>query len=190
MFKKESRIHAAFGTLYRGSLLAYELLIKSGWMRSRYNMLAMDRYGNPLPWLTYPAIEWLKLNIKPDWRICEYGCGQSTLWFREQKCLLRSVDSDPDWASRIGDVKTCTSRDEYVSFALPIDNLVIIDGNWRNDCARHVVDIKSPMVILDNADVNMCADIILNEAYKHTIQFVGLSAGYVTQQTNLYLEPL
>lgn len=53
---RESRPHAFAGTLYRGAVEAYRLLVASGWARSRMaGMVAQDRNGQPVPWLSYPA---------------------------------------------------------------------------------------------------------------------------------------
>jgi len=190
--RSENKVHALIGCVYRGIRNAYDLLIASGWLRSRYPMQAMDRTGKPLPWLTYPAIEWLKQSIKPHWKVCEYGVGQSTIWF-STRCKVRGVERNPEWAKRVADINACITvqgdRTEYASFARASDTLVIIDGNWREDCAKHVCMVKPEMVILDNSWDYVAAVEVLRQTYTIEIPFVGFAPGMNIMATTLFLCP-
>jgi hypothetical protein len=52
-----------------------------GWFRSCREQASVDANGNPIPWITYPAIEFLVKRINNQLSVFEYGCGNSTLWW-------------------------------------------------------------------------------------------------------------
>ena len=43
--------------------------------RSIDEKLCLDKEGNPIPWYTYPAIEYLSQFDYQDKKIFEFGCG-------------------------------------------------------------------------------------------------------------------
>ena len=45
----------------------------------------VDKDGNPLPWISIPAIEILREKDLGDLFVFEYGSGNSTIWFSESK---------------------------------------------------------------------------------------------------------
>src|SRR5262245_58674086 len=60
----------------------------------------VDPDGNPLPWLTHPAIEWLDSVIGPDDTVFEWGSGASTAWFAQRAKSVVSVEHDQTWIAR------------------------------------------------------------------------------------------
>lgn len=54
-----------------------------------------------IPWYTYPAIEFLENKIDKNWKIFEFGSGQSTLWWAERVTEVISLESDQNWFSYI-----------------------------------------------------------------------------------------
>jgi hypothetical protein len=46
--------------------------------------VCVDRDGNPLPWYTYPAIEYLSQFDYGEKTIFEFGCGYSSLFWAER----------------------------------------------------------------------------------------------------------
>lgn len=148
-----------------------------GWHRSVSLGLAADRTGNPLPWYTYPAIEWLRAHIRASDSVFEFGSGQSTLWFASHAGEVVSVEHNAAWYQRLstqigpnvnlqlrptgaselgGD-----SEDEDTEYAAAIDaypqqsfDVVAIDGVERVACIRHTISrLKlDGLLILDNSD--------------------------------------
>lgn len=47
--------------------------------------VCVDRDGNPLPWYTYPAIEYLSQFDYGEKTIFEFGCGYSSLFWAERQ---------------------------------------------------------------------------------------------------------
>lgn len=72
-----------------------------GWVESCKRELPVDANGQPLPWWTYPAIEFVNTIVKPDFRVFEYGGGHSTLWWSRRVARVTTVDHDRQWVDRI-----------------------------------------------------------------------------------------
>src|SRR5262245_4561702 len=55
--------------------------VHQGHFRSALARKAVDATGHPLPWYTYPAIQFLSAKDFCGRRVLEFGAGQSTLWW-------------------------------------------------------------------------------------------------------------
>jgi FkbM family methyltransferase len=74
---------------------------KIGWFNSRTKKKAIDFKDEPLPWFTYPAISFLgNLNLQGT-KILELGAGNSTFWFAKQGAIVRSIESNFDFYSKM-----------------------------------------------------------------------------------------
>ncbi|MEZ4939323.1 MAG: hypothetical protein R3D58_00555 [Saprospiraceae bacterium] len=54
-----------------------------------------------LPWLNFPALDYMEQSIRPDFRIFEYGGGGSSLFFCKRAAEVITVEHDPDWFSKL-----------------------------------------------------------------------------------------
>ncbi len=119
---------------------------------------------SPLPWYTYPAIEYCNQLDVSGLNIFEYGSGNSSLYWARKGAKVWSVEHDPVWyeTMRTKSAQLCglwlqTEKDRYAAAIKEVNHassLVIIDGVWRNECAAeafaHVR--KDGLIILDNSD--------------------------------------
>lgn len=80
--------------------LQSQFLQSTGWRRSIELGAAVDNDG-PVPWFTYPAIRYLKRLVRPDWRVLEYGSGNSTRWWAAHVAEVVAVEHDPAWAAAL-----------------------------------------------------------------------------------------
>jgi hypothetical protein len=126
----------------------------------------VDAEGNPLPWMTYPAIDFLKNRIGTEMSVFEYGCGESTLWWSKRVKEVISVEHDVAWyaniASRIpGNVNLLQIDLEYggaysrkISDYRDCFDIIVIDGRDRVNCAKNCLGaLKTDGVIIwDNSD--------------------------------------
>ncbi len=69
----------------RGNLFQY------GWLRALRDGRPIDANGQPLPWLTYPCIDFLRSLDLRDKSVFEWGCGHSTLFFAERANRVVSI---------------------------------------------------------------------------------------------------
>jgi SAM-dependent methyltransferase len=61
----------------------------------------VDANHAPLPWFTYPSQTALKQIVHPNFRVFEFGCGNSSLWWSSFAKEVVSVDHDPGWIERL-----------------------------------------------------------------------------------------
>jgi hypothetical protein len=62
---------------------------------------SVDKFGNPIPWYTYPATEYLSHLDFSRLTVFEYGSGNSTLWWAKRAKSVFSVEDDKDWFEKI-----------------------------------------------------------------------------------------
>src|SRR5438874_8117571 len=61
----------------------------------------VDGQARPVPWVTYPAYEMLYQLVKPSWKVFEYGCGNSSLWWSTHASEVVSVEHNINWANHV-----------------------------------------------------------------------------------------
>lgn len=138
-----------------------------------YGVVDGDR--QPIPWFTYPAIEYLRQLDLSECRVFEWGSGFSTMFFQERCRFLASVEDDPIWFERVRtslqpstDYHLKPLANDYVSlidsYADAFD-IIIIDGSSRVECARKALSCVADtgLVILDNSNWHLEASRILRE---------------------------
>lgn len=56
-----------------------------------------------VPWITYPAFIQLSRIVRPDFKVFEYGCGGSSLWWSGKVAEVTSVEHDSRWAAHVAE---------------------------------------------------------------------------------------
>ena len=142
--------------------------------RSIDEKVCLDRDGNPIPWYTYPAIEYLSQFDYTDKKIFEFGCGYSSLFWAKRAGKVISIEDNLNWFDKWQkefsepnlDIKW---RDEGEIYDVAIFeenekyDVIIIDGKRRNFCAETAVKALNDggMIILDDSDrVNTSAEYV------------------------------
>jgi hypothetical protein len=135
-----------------------------GHWRSAWRQESVDADGSPLPWYTYPAIEYLRQLDVSDWAIFEYGSGNSTLYWAGRCRQVTAVEDDPDWhralLAKIPPNVTYlfeTDPERYAGAPARAGHgfdCIVIDGSARPRCAQSAAEFLKPggLIILDNAD--------------------------------------
>lgn len=120
--------------------------------------------GSPLPWYTYPAIEYCNQLDASDLNIFEYGSGNSSLYWAHKGANVWCVEEDSAWyetmkgkSAQLRGISLRTTSEAYASAIAEIGkqfDIVVIDGMWRNECAAKALAYvrKDGLVILDNSD--------------------------------------
>lgn len=136
-----------------------------GQYKSIKNSSSINERGEPIPWYTYPAIEFLNqfgFNTK---KVFEFGSGNSSLYWSEKCSSLISIEHDQDWFNKIKNnirnnqkLFLRKNKKEYVQSINEFEpefDMIIIDGVYRQDCAKEVkkkLNRECGIVILDNSD--------------------------------------
>lgn len=125
----------------------------------------LDKDGNPLPWYTYPAIEYLKQFDYSDKNIFEYGHGMSSLFWAQRSKKVISTEDNPKWLDELSkkiyhpnlEVKLREEGMKYENAIFETDDIfdiIVIDGKRRAECAETAIKKLSSdgMIILDDSD--------------------------------------
>lgn len=165
-------------------------LFEDGWFRSYREQASVDAAGAPLPWITYPAIEFIHRRIKPEMSVFEYGSGGSTLWWAKRVSEVISVEHDRDWFERMQDHIVPNLKAYQIdlvyggAYSRKIQefenrfDIVVIDGRDRVNCLKNSLRAlkTSGVIILDNSDLPDYAEgvnFLLANGFRK-IEFVGL----------------
>lgn len=166
-------------------------LKEDGWFRSFIDEEAVDGEGNPLPWITYPAIDFLKQRLRPEMTVFEYGCGWSTLWWASRVREVVSVEHDKEWHDKIKRLAPQNCRIYHIpleyggSYSKKVAefnaafDIIVIDGRDRVNCAINALKALKPggVLIWDNSDREEYGPgyrFLLERGFRK-IEFIGLA---------------
>jgi hypothetical protein len=128
---------------------------------------AIDSEGQPLPWYTYPAIEYLSALDFSEKSIFEFGAGMSTLFWAARAKSVVSVEDDERWfekVARISPANVTLSIEPDLSVFPDVVrragtfDVIVVDGPARGytrlKCCRAALNQlrKGGLIILDNSD--------------------------------------
>lgn len=113
-----------------------------------------EELKTPYPWYVKPCLEWLeKLDLQGK-RVFEYGLGDSTLWYKSKGAFTAGVDRDVSWCLKVGGALCQPLYFGYITAIEMFDpfDIVVIDGDWRDDCTAYALDKLKPggLLIVDN----------------------------------------
>jgi len=170
--------------------------IQSGNFRSVREKMAVDKHGQPLPWYTYPAIEFLRQIDFTNKEVFEFGSGNSTLFWSQRAKSVTSVEHDPEWFDL---VHSRSSMLANVSIVLRVEkeayvneirrhfgfDVVVIDGLCRLTCVRESLRALRPggIIILDNSDVCPKSSRHLRQSDLIQVSMTGFGPGIPTVWT-------
>lgn len=177
------------------SILPQEInyLESSGWLNSLRLAKPVNNESKPVPWYTYPAIEFIENKLKINYRVFEFGSGNSTLWFSQKTQQVVSVENNPEWFAYIqqnmpDNVDLYLIEDEYKYASKVLEypeeyfDILVIDGVNRNKCAEYGSSKikKNGFIIFDNTDNQDYDDGVkfLYERGFKRIDFYGLVPSY------------
>ena len=133
--------------------------------RSMNEKVCVDKNGNPIPWYTYPAIEYLSQFDYRSKKVFEYGTGYSSMYWSKRAQKVISIEDNPEWFAKFSSefkadnwqMRLCEDNETYEN-AIFADSekydVIVIDGRRRAECAACAVKALSTggMVILDDSD--------------------------------------
>lgn len=179
------------------------LLIRYGWLRAWWCGRPVDAAGQPLPWMTYPAIDFLSQLDFSDMTVFEWGSGFSTIWWAKRCRKIISVESNQAWVPYIKSLLpdsvellvTSFDRSAEIQALMQCDqtkhDVFVIDnhGPFRRYCAEAAADhvAKGGLIILDNSDQCPKACAVLRSRGFTQIDFTGFAPGSgYAQSTSLF----
>lgn len=155
-------------------------LAEIGWINSFDKRSPIDANGQPLPWVTYSFIDFIKDRISKSQLVFEFGSGNSTLFYAQRAKQVVSVEHDKDWFEKIkaaspanAELIFCELSKNGAYSKMPLNtakkyHIIIVDGRDRVNCCKHALEAlrKDGVVILDDSE---------RDFYKPGIQFLKKS---------------
>jgi len=136
----------------------------------------VDRTGMPIPWFTYPAIEFIEQLDFSAKRIFEFGAGNSTLFWCERAASVVSVEHNPAWHQRVGarlpangQMLLVETKPDYAATLgrqPGLFDVIVVDGIERRACCVEAVHklARGGLIILDNSDWHhRCAEFLRSQ---------------------------
>jgi hypothetical protein len=173
--------------LFTSKIFVNLLQFRTGHHLSSVLNACVDQKGNPLPWYTYPAIDYLKQLNFSDKTVFEYGAGNSTLFWSALAHRVISVESNLQWYERIrSGIESKPNaaiyhHEDQSAYIQEISkhgsfDVIVIDGIHRTECAQEAVKRLKPggMIIFDNADRFIDAARFLRDANLIEIDMFGV----------------
>jgi len=141
------------------------------------------------PWLVPSAVSWLDKNIQKDWKIFEFGCGYSTIWYAKRCNSITGIDDHLEWFNLIkakiesSNIGNCDLIFTPSVSPLSIDDfpndffdLVIVDSaESRIECAIAAVSKikKGGYLLFDDTDKLEYQNIEFLKSW-NVMRFVGM----------------
>lgn len=155
-----------------------------GHNKSNLEKKSIDKNQQPLPWYTYPAIEFINQLDLSDKYVFEWGSGNSSIYYSNVAKEVISVESDKYWYDivkrypRSNGKVIFRNEHDYPNVICDLGrkfDIIIIDGLKRVICAQIGPDFLADggMIILDNSDWFIEAGDILRDTDLIQIDFSG-----------------
>jgi hypothetical protein len=173
-----------------------------GHFQSVVSRAPVDAACNPLPWYTYPAIEFLAQLDFSDKCVFEYGAGMSTLFWARVAGRVVSVEDEKQWCEsltpKLPPNATLVHEADLSRYADVIRShgafdIIVVDGPARGrtrlKCCRAALTAlrAGGLVILDNSDWLPESSTVLRDSGLLEVDFTGFApiCDHV-QTTSLY----
>jgi len=177
-----------------------------GWFKAFNSKSPVDGDGNPIPWVTYSFIDFIKGRIKKQHTVFEFGSGNSTFFYAKYAGLVVSVEHDKEWYDKIVKDKPENSEmifcelvrgGDYCRMPVKLEekfDVIIVDGRDRVNCCKQAVDALTTegVVVLDDSEREFYregVDFLLKKGFKQ-LAFSGISPGlFYEKATSVFYKP-
>ncbi len=164
-----------------------------GWFKAFDSKSPVDGEGNPIPWVTYSFIDFIKTRLNKQHAVFEFGSGNSTFFYAKYAGMVVSVEHDKDWYDKIVSTKPENSEmifcelirgGDYCKMPIKLEekfDIIIVDGRDRVNCCEQAIGALSPngVVVLDDSEREQYwkgVDFLTKNGFKH-LSFSGISPG-------------
>lgn len=168
-------------------------LKEEGWFKSNELHAPVSIEKLPIPWISYPCLDFISERIVKDFIVFEYGSGGSSLWWSKRVTSIVSCEHDPIWYEKLFSsgipenmqliYEPLSENGPYAQKIKQIQlafDIIVIDGRDRVNCMKHSADCakESAVIIVDNSDRQAYQEGFeyLNQKGYKRIDFWGMSA--------------
>lgn len=174
-----------------------------GFYRSVEEGSPVNSEGSPIPWITYPCIDFISSRLHPEMKVFEFGMGNSTIWWSNKVSEVYSIEHNITWYEAIREKINLDNvslvfneleyNGEYSKEVIKHKDLdiVVVDGRDRVNCAINSVNSlkKNGIIIWDDTDrisYEKGINFLLEKGFKK-LDFVGLSPmSDIKTQTSIF----
>ncbi len=179
-------------------------LASIGWFTAFEKKQAVDEHGEPLPWVTYSFIDFIKNRIKKEHHIFEFGSGSSTWFYAARAGSVTSVEHDKAWYEKVkkdnpanaemifAELETNGAYSHMAATQQKPFDIVIVDGRDRINCCKNSLAALSDagVMVLDDSERDIYQEAFTFMAANgfREITFSGISPGlfYLKSTTVFY----
>lgn len=178
------------------------LACKQGQLEAIKSGCPVNVDNEPIPWYTYPSMEYLQQIDFSEKSIYAWGLRNSGLFWAVRAREVLCVENDKEWYQKVRHTKYPNMKvyfgeamEDYVYKIAEYDrafDVIIIDGSYRYNCAVLALDhlATNGMIVLDNADRYPTTTKLLREAGLIQMDFCGFGpARDYTWCTSLFIKP-
>lgn len=130
--------------LFDISFRARGFLREKGWFES-YRAKMPLQFGQPVPFYTYAAIEFLEPRIDRSLSVFEYGSGYSTLWWAARAKSVVACEHEAAWLERM--------RGMVPANVQLVHRELVANGDYSREATHHRADV----IVVDGRDRVNCA---------------------------------
>lgn len=170
--------------LEASSISAARRLVARGHSKTVSTRMPMGADGSPIPWYTYPFIDYISDVDTSEWRIIEFGSGQSSLFWAGRAASVLAYENTSAWLEKMrllvpSNVELRFFENEKTLEELDglgfVPDLIVVDGWKRGACVAKCLEVfgLAPIYILDNSDWLPRTAAVLRGAGLTEIRFKG-----------------
>lgn len=174
-----------------------------GWFNAYDHKTPVDENNNPIPWVTYSFIDFIKSHLKKNLSVFEFGSGNSTFFYAKYATQVVSVEHDKEWFDKIVSTKPANSEmifcelvrgGDYCRMPLKLEkkfDIIIVDGRDRVNCCKQAVDAVSAngVIVLDDSEREFYGEgigFLKSRGFKE-LSFSGISPGlFYRKSTSIF----
>jgi hypothetical protein len=141
-------------------------LFDLGWTNSIVTKNVSDRFNKPIPWSTYPFIQFITPRLNKSLQLFEFGSGSSTFFYADKVAFVESVEHDIAWYEKAKgglpenaqlffcELSPNGDYSKYASGRHKKYDMIIVDGRDRvNCCINNLNALKDDgVIILDDSE--------------------------------------
>ena len=176
---------------------------RAGHFRSSLRAASVDREGKPLPWYTYPCIDFLRVRDFSRQRVLEFGAGQSTLWWAPRVAALLAIEEDPSWAEKLrprlppqaevhlasmASAEACVADVHRILEGRGLFDVIVIDGLYRSELVPLAIRTlaEGGIIVCDNSEGYGFREAFLPHGMSR-VDFYGMVPGVILDHcTSIY----
>jgi hypothetical protein len=164
-----------------------------GWFNAFDSQTPVDQDNNPIPWVTYSFIDFIKGRLNKQHTVFEFGSGNSTFFYAKYAGIVVSVEHDKEWFDKILSAKPENAeliyceliRDgDYCRMPIKLEetfDIIIVDGRDRVNCCKQAVKAVSAngVIVLDDSEREFYKEgvgFLVKKGFKE-LSFSGISPG-------------